>query len=112
MRALSPLFELLLSGLRNHFSFPSCSRAKDVTMPAKLPVNFFSTRSPVVDLFRGQLDYADHLRQDAEVVLYFFYAPWCGQSIAAREEIERVASRLSEQVTREYVNLKHDLIGF
>ncbi|NWI99631.1 TXD11 protein, partial [Crypturellus undulatus] len=82
----------------------TCSRAKDVTMPAKLPVNFFSTRSPVVDLYRGQLDYADHLRQDSEIVLYFFYAPWCGQSIAAREEIEHVASRLSDQVLFVAVN--------
>ncbi|NWX39152.1 TXD11 protein, partial [Steatornis caripensis] len=82
----------------------SCSRAKDVTMPAKLPVNFFSTRSPVIDLFRGQLDYADHLRQDSEIVLYFFYAPWCGQSIAAREEVEHVASRLSDQVLFVAVN--------
>ncbi|XP_067407428.1 thioredoxin domain-containing protein 11 isoform X2 [Emydura macquarii macquarii] len=75
----------------------TCSRAKDVTMPAKVPVNFFSSRSPVLDLFRGQLDYADHIRQDSEIVLYFFYAPWCGQSIAAREEIEQVASRLGDQ---------------
>ncbi|NXG29915.1 TXD11 protein, partial [Dromaius novaehollandiae] len=82
----------------------SCSRAKDVTMPAKLPVSFFSTRSPIIDLFRGQLDYADHLRQDSEIVLYFFYAPWCGQSIAAREEIEHVASRLSDQVLFVAVN--------
>lgn len=79
-------------------------------MPAKLPVNFFSTRSPVVDLFRGQLDYADHLRQDSEVALYFFYAPWCGQSVAVREEIEHVASRLSDQVTREDRRLTCDLI--
>ncbi|XP_061847852.1 thioredoxin domain-containing protein 11 isoform X1 [Colius striatus] len=82
----------------------TCSRAKDVTMPAKLPVNFFSTKSPVIDLFRGQLDYADHLRQDSEIVLYFFYAPWCGQSIAAREEIDHVASRLSDQVLFVAVN--------
>ncbi|XP_054698520.1 thioredoxin domain-containing protein 11 isoform X3 [Grus americana] len=85
---------------RNH----SSCRAKDVTMPAKLPVNFFSTRSPVIDLFRGQLDYADHLRQDSEIVLYFFYAPWCGQSIAAREEVEHVAGRLSDQVLFVAVN--------
>ncbi|XP_025952151.2 thioredoxin domain-containing protein 11 isoform X2 [Dromaius novaehollandiae] len=85
---------------RNH----SSCRAKDVTMPAKLPVSFFSTRSPIIDLFRGQLDYADHLRQDSEIVLYFFYAPWCGQSIAAREEIEHVASRLSDQVLFVAVN--------
>ena len=74
-------------------------------MPAKLPGNFFSARSPVIDLFRGQLDYADHLRQDSDVVLYFFYAPWCGQSIAAREEIEHVATRLSDQVTPEELRI-------
>ncbi|XP_025045926.2 thioredoxin domain-containing protein 11 isoform X2 [Pelodiscus sinensis] len=87
-------------GLRTLASvrFPTGSRAKDVTMAAKAPVNFFSSRSPVFDLFRGQLDYADHIRQDSEVVLYFFYAPWCGQSIAAREEIEQVSRRLADQV--------------
>ncbi|XP_065500838.1 thioredoxin domain-containing protein 11 isoform X1 [Caloenas nicobarica] len=105
-RVLSPRVQVLKEDeareeiQRNH----SSCRAKDVTMPAKLPVNFFSTTSPVIDLFRGQLDYADHLRQDAEVVLYFFYAPWCGQSIASREEIERVASRLSDQVLFVAVN--------
>lgn len=67
-------------------------------IPAKPPVSFFSSRSPVLDLFQGQLDYADHVRQDSEVVVLFFYAPWCGQSIAARAEIEQAASRLSDQV--------------
>ncbi|EHB04177.1 Thioredoxin domain-containing protein 11 [Heterocephalus glaber] len=76
----------------------TCSRAKDVIIPAKPPVSFFSSRSPVLDLFQGQLDYAEHIRRDSEVVLLFFYAPWCGQSIAARAEIEHAASRLSDQV--------------
>ncbi|XP_041531861.1 thioredoxin domain-containing protein 11 isoform X2 [Microtus oregoni] len=76
----------------------TCSRAKDVIIPAKPPVSFFSSRSPVLDLFQGQLDYAEHVRRDSEVVLLFFYAPWCGQSIAARAEIEQAASRLSDQV--------------
>ncbi|KAL2766440.1 thioredoxin domain-containing protein 11 isoform 2 [Daubentonia madagascariensis] len=76
----------------------TCSRAKDVIIPAKPPVSFFSSRSPVLDLFQGQLDYAENIRQDSEVVLLFFYAPWCGQSIAARAEIEQAASRLSDQV--------------
>ncbi|XP_032098636.1 thioredoxin domain-containing protein 11 isoform X1 [Sapajus apella] len=76
----------------------TCSRAKDVIIPAKPPVNFFSPKSPVLDLFQGQLDYAEHVRRDSEVVLLFFYAPWCGQSIAARAEIEQAASRLSDQV--------------
>ncbi|XP_005621591.1 thioredoxin domain-containing protein 11 isoform X3 [Canis lupus familiaris] len=76
----------------------SSSRAKDVIIPAKPPVSFFSSRSPVLDLFQGQLDYAEHVRRDSEVVLLFFYAPWCGQSIAARSEIEQAASQLSDQV--------------
>lgn len=74
------------------------SRAKDVIIPAKPPVSFFSSRSPVLDLFQGQLDYAEHVRRDSEVVLLFFYAPWCGQSIAARAEIEQAARQLSDQV--------------
>uniref|UniRef100_A0A8C2VUF9 Thioredoxin domain containing 11 n=1 Tax=Chinchilla lanigera TaxID=34839 RepID=A0A8C2VUF9_CHILA len=74
------------------------SRAKDVIIPAKPPVSFFSSRSPVLDLFQGQLDYAEHIRRDSEVVLLFFYAPWCGQSITVRAEIEHAASRLSDQV--------------
>ncbi|XP_034878176.1 thioredoxin domain-containing protein 11 isoform X1 [Mirounga leonina] len=76
----------------------TCSRAKDVIIPAKPPVSFFSSRSPVLDLFQGQLDYAEHVRRDSEVVLLFFYAPWCGQSIAARSEIEQAAGQLSDQV--------------
>ncbi|TEA31932.1 hypothetical protein DBR06_SOUSAS8310185 [Sousa chinensis] len=82
----------------------TCSRAKDVIIPAKPPVSFFSSRSPILDLFQGQLDYAEHIRQDSEVVLLFFYAPWCGQSIAARAEIEQVASQLSDQVLFVAVN--------
>ncbi|CAI5791990.1 domain-containing 11 isoform X1 [Podarcis lilfordi] len=76
----------------------TCSRAKDVTMPAKLPVSFFSSTSPVCDLFLGQLDRAEDIRQDSEITLFFFYAPWCGQSVAVREEIEKVASSLADQV--------------
>ncbi|XP_036166864.1 thioredoxin domain-containing protein 11 isoform X4 [Myotis myotis] len=76
----------------------TCSRAKDVIIPAKPPVSFFSSRSPVLDLFQGQLDYAEVVRRHSEVVLLFFYAPWCGQSIAARAEVEQAASQLSDQV--------------
>ncbi|XP_068100798.1 thioredoxin domain-containing protein 11 [Hyperolius riggenbachi] len=82
----------------------TCSRAKDVVMPARPPVHFFSTQSPVVDLFFGQLDYAEFLRQDSEITLFFLYAPWCAQSIAARVEIEHVASRLADQVLFVAVN--------
>ncbi|XP_063171047.1 thioredoxin domain-containing protein 11 [Candoia aspera] len=76
----------------------SCSRAKDVTMPAKLPIGFFSSTSAVHDLFLGQLDQAEDIRQSSEITLFFFYAPWCGQSAAVREEIEHVAKSLADQV--------------
>ncbi|KAM4697784.1 thioredoxin domain-containing protein 11 [Rhinophrynus dorsalis] len=82
----------------------TCSRAKDVVMPAKPPVHFFSMRSPVVDLYLGQLDYAEYIRQDSEITMFFLYAPWCGQSIAVREEIEQVAHRLADQVLFVAVN--------
>uniref|UniRef100_A0A8D0DJG7 Thioredoxin domain containing 11 n=1 Tax=Salvator merianae TaxID=96440 RepID=A0A8D0DJG7_SALMN len=76
----------------------TCSRAKDVTMPAKVPVSFFSSTSLVRDLYLGQLDRAEDFRRESEVTLFFFYAPWCGQSVAVKEEIENVASRLADQV--------------
>ncbi|XP_073398968.1 thioredoxin domain-containing protein 11 [Dendrobates tinctorius] len=82
----------------------TCSRAKDVIMPAKLPKHFFPNQSPVVDLYLGQIDYAEHLRQDSEITLYFLYAPWCAQSIAARKEIEHVANNLADQVLFVAVN--------
>ncbi|XP_044160166.1 thioredoxin domain-containing protein 11 isoform X2 [Bufo gargarizans] len=82
----------------------TCSRAKDVTMPAKLPMRFFTRESPVVDLFLGQIDYADILRQDSEITLFFLYAPWCAQSNAAREQVEHVANKLADQVLFVAVN--------
>ncbi|KAE8579802.1 hypothetical protein XENTR_v10024188 [Xenopus tropicalis] len=82
----------------------TCSRAKDVVRPAKPPVHFFSSHSPVVDLFLGQLDYAEYIRQDSEITMFFLYAPWCGQSITARAEIEQVASKLADQVLFVAVN--------
>lgn len=62
-------------------------------------MNFFSSASPVIDLFLGQLDHAEDIRQDSEISLLFFYAPWCGQSFAVKEEIEKVARKLADQVT-------------
>ncbi|XP_018417792.1 PREDICTED: thioredoxin domain-containing protein 11 [Nanorana parkeri] len=73
-------------------------------MPARPPVHFFSTQSPVVDLFLGQLDYAEYLRQESEITLYFLYAPWCAHSIATRAEIEQVAGRLADQALFVAVN--------
>ncbi|XP_064415111.1 thioredoxin domain-containing protein 11 isoform X3 [Latimeria chalumnae] len=80
------------------------SRAKDVVVLARPPVRFFSARSPVIDLYRGQLDQAEQIRSDSEVSLLYFYAPWCGQSITAKVEIEQVAKRLVDQVLFVAVN--------
>ncbi|XP_060642732.2 thioredoxin domain-containing protein 11 [Anolis sagrei] len=76
----------------------SSSRAKDVTLPARPPVSFFALTSPVHDLFLGQLDRAEDIRRDSDVSLFYFYAPWCGQSVTVREEIEKVAGILADQV--------------
>lgn len=66
--------------------------------PARPPVRFFSPDAPVVDLFMGQLEQVERLRSMAEVSLIFLYAPWCAHSIAAREEVQKVARRLSKEV--------------
>ncbi|XP_061085715.1 thioredoxin domain-containing protein 11 isoform X1 [Conger conger] len=76
----------------------TCSRAKHVVAPARPPVRFFSHDAPVVDLFLGQLEQVERLRSLAEVSLIFLYAPWCAHSITAREEVQKVARRLSKEV--------------
>ncbi|XP_055366517.1 thioredoxin domain-containing protein 11 isoform X2 [Betta splendens] len=46
----------------------------------------------------------ERLRTMAEVSLIFFYAPWCAHSMAARQEVEQVAKKLSKQVQFVAVN--------
>ncbi|KAK6481577.1 thioredoxin domain-containing protein 11 [Huso huso] len=82
----------------------TCSETKQVVFPAQPPTRFFSPDSPVVDLYLGQLDEAESLRSASEVSLLYFYAPWCGQSISARGEIEQVARKLAHQVQFVAVN--------
>ncbi|XP_008296598.1 thioredoxin domain-containing protein 11 [Stegastes partitus] len=82
----------------------TCSRAKNVVVPARPPVRFFSADAPVVDLYLGQLDQVERLRSVAEVSLIFFYAPWCAHSMAARQEVQQVAKKLAKQVQFVAVN--------
>lgn len=72
--------------------------------PARPPRRFFSPDAPVVDLFLGQLDQVDRLRSAAEISLVFFYAPWCAHSIAAREEVQQVARKLSKEVSSLFIS--------
>lgn len=76
----------------------SVSPVKNVVAAARTPVSFFPEEVPVVDLFLGQLDEADRLREDADVSVMFYYAPWCAHSITARRHIQHVALRLAQQV--------------
>ncbi|XP_061888874.1 thioredoxin domain-containing protein 11 isoform X2 [Entelurus aequoreus] len=76
----------------------TCSRAKNVVAAARPPLRFFSTESPVIDLYMGQLDSVERLRSMAEVSFVFFYAPWCAHSMAARQEVQLVAKKLAKQV--------------
>lgn len=82
----------------------TCSRAKNVVAPARPSVRFFSIDAPVVDLYLGQIDQVERLRSVAEVSLIFFYAPWCAHSMAARQEVQLVAKKLSKQVQFVAVN--------
>ncbi|RVE75887.1 hypothetical protein OJAV_G00003500 [Oryzias javanicus] len=82
----------------------TCSRAKNVVAAARPPVRFFSADAPVVDLYLGQLDQVERLRNMAEVSLIFFYAPWCAHSMTARQEVQLVAKKLAKQVQFVAVN--------
>lgn len=61
-------------------------------------MRFFAPDAPVVDLYLGQIDQVERLRNVAEVSLVFFYAPWCAHSMAARQELQQVAKKLARQV--------------
>uniref|UniRef100_A0A8C9RHI5 Thioredoxin domain containing 11 n=1 Tax=Scleropages formosus TaxID=113540 RepID=A0A8C9RHI5_SCLFO len=80
------------------FTLSFCSRAKNVVAPARPPVRFFSPDAPVMDLFLGQLEQVDRLRSTSDISFIFFYAPWCAHSIAARDEVQKVARKLSKEV--------------
>ncbi|KAL6482491.1 hypothetical protein MHYP_G00105710 [Metynnis hypsauchen] len=82
----------------------NCSRAKDVVAVARPPVRFFSPQVPVVDLFQGQQDQAERLREGADVCVLVYYAPWCAHSISAREQVQQVALRMAGEVQFVAVN--------
>lgn len=77
---------------------------KNVVAAARSPVRFFTAGVPVVDLFLGQLDEAYRLRDEADVSVMFYYAPWCARSITARQHVQHVALRLAEEVQFVAVN--------
>ncbi|KAI4876498.1 hypothetical protein NFI96_028172 [Prochilodus magdalenae] len=79
-------------------------RAKYVVAVARPPVRFFSPQVPVVDLFLGQQDQAERLREGADVCVLVYYAPWCAHSISAREHVQQVALRMANQVQFVAVN--------
>uniref|UniRef100_UPI00398EDF2C thioredoxin domain-containing protein 11 isoform X2 n=1 Tax=Pristiophorus japonicus TaxID=55135 RepID=UPI00398EDF2C len=74
------------------------SRAKDVVKMPPPPVRFFSPNSPVIDLYMGQLDQVERYCHISEVSVVLFYAPWCGESISVKGEIDQVARKLRKQV--------------
>uniref|UniRef100_W5KYF0 Thioredoxin domain containing 11 n=1 Tax=Astyanax mexicanus TaxID=7994 RepID=W5KYF0_ASTMX len=76
----------------------TCSRAKNVVAVAPTPVRFFSPQFPVVDLFLGQQDQVDRLREEADVCVLVYYAPWCAHSINTRDHIQQVALRMANEV--------------
>ncbi|XP_043114082.1 thioredoxin domain-containing protein 11 isoform X3 [Puntigrus tetrazona] len=82
----------------------TCSRVKSVVASPRAPLRFFPSESPLVDLFLGQLEEVEGLREEADVTLVFYYAPWCAHCIAARQHVQQVALRLARQVQFVAVN--------
>lgn len=82
----------------------TCGRAKNVVALARTPVRFFPAEGPVVDLFLGQIEEAERLREEADVSLMFYYAPWCAHSITARQHVQQAALRLAGEVQFVAVN--------
>lgn len=82
----------------------TCSRVKNVVASPRSPVRFFSAEAPVADLFLGQLEEVDRLREEADVSVVFYYAPWCAHCITARQHFQQVALRLAQQVQFVAVN--------
>ncbi|XP_062865805.1 thioredoxin domain-containing protein 11 [Trichomycterus rosablanca] len=82
----------------------TCSRAKSVVAVARPPVRFFPPSVPVLDLYQGQEDQVQFLTEGADVVLLFYYAPWCAHSMGAREHVQQVAQHLHTQVQFVAVN--------
>ncbi|RXN31763.1 thioredoxin domain-containing 11 [Labeo rohita] len=70
---------------------------QNVVAAPRSPVRFFPAEAPVVDLFLGQLEEADHLLEEADVSVVFYYAPWCAHCITARQHVQQVALRLAQQ---------------
>lgn len=82
----------------------TCSRVKSMVAPPRAPLRFFPAEAPLADLFLGQLEEVDRLREEADVTLVFYYAPWCAHCIAARQHVQQVALRLAQQVQFVAVN--------
>ena len=69
--------------------------------PAAPPRRFFSRSSPVIDFPYGDMAGMMSLLGDGDEDCMFvmFYAPWCGRSIAARAEFDKVARYLEDEVS-------------
>ncbi|XP_039511260.1 thioredoxin domain-containing protein 11 isoform X2 [Pimephales promelas] len=82
----------------------TCGREKPVVALPRAPGRFFPADGPVRDLFLGQLEEADALREEADVSVLLYYAPWCAHCASARLVLQQVALRLAAQVQFVAVN--------
>ncbi|XDV17046.1 hypothetical protein PO909_016497 [Leuciscus waleckii] len=82
----------------------TCGREKAVVALARAPGRFFPTDGQVLDLFLGQLEEAHVLREEADVSVVFYYAPWCAHCLTAQRVLQQVALRLTAQVQFVAVN--------
>jgi len=71
------------------------------TRPPPPPRQFFRRSSGVIDFLYGDLTGVMSLLKDggAELLFVMYYAPWCAQSMAVREEFGRAARYMDSEVS-------------
>ena len=62
------------------------------------PLRFFSRSSPVIDFPKGNLDGVANLLFYEEIIAVMYYAPWCSKSMWAKNEYEKAATYLQDEV--------------
>lgn len=62
-------------------------------------VRFFSADSPVTDWYKGQLSNALVYINNADVAFVMYYAPWDAESQYVKQEFEKAATIMGDQVS-------------
>ena len=81
----------------------SASRLIVKSQPPPQPL--FSPRSVVLDLYHGNLEVVAERIITEEIMVVYYYAPWCASSKRAGKEFEKAATYLQDEVCVLHVNV-------